>query len=164
MPPYNQVTKDHLKDVLAGKHSFLLNKDIKVCKITQYSEISVKLIYERALKHPNLAKYMPPALPKGRTIDKEYFYNVFNTLYPEEVSALLKHANEKRYTVENDTVKENSILLTDDWANQLEEMPFVSKQKGRMSHLLKQKSKFGVERKDRVTYEAYDFLKRPRGS
>ena len=33
-----------------------------------------------------------------------------------------------------------------------------------MSHLLKKKSKVQVERKDRVTYEAYDFLKRPRNS
>ena len=41
-------------------------------------------------------------------------------------------------------------------------MPFTSKQKGRMSHLLKQKSKIGTKPKERTTYEAYDFMKRPR--
>ena len=36
-------------------------------------------------------------------------------------------------------------------------MPFVSKQKGRMSHLLKEKSKVGVYQKERVRYESFDF-------
>ena len=88
---------------------------------------------------------------------------MFNTLHPAEVDSLIKHANDQRYSVQNDQVAENSILMTEEWANQLEELPFVSKQKGRMAHLLKQKSKIGVERKDRVTYTAYDFQKRPRG-
>ena len=41
-------------------------------------------------------------------------------------------------------------------------MPFVSKQKGRMSALLKQKSKVITVKKERVTYDAFDFDKRPR--
>jgi len=41
-------------------------------------------------------------------------------------------------------------------------MPFVSKEKGRMSHLLKLKSKIGVQRKDRVVYDVFDFEKRIR--
>ena len=39
-------------------------------------------------------------------------------------------------------------------------MPFVSKQKGKMSHLLKQKSKIGTKHKERIQYDAYDFNKR----
>ena len=54
--------------------------------------------------------------------------------------------------------------MTEDRANQIEELPFVSKQKSRMAHLLKKKSKVSAERKDRITYEAHDFLKRPRGN
>ena len=88
---------------------------------------------------------------------------MFNTLHPAEVDSLIKHGNDQRYTVQNDQVAENSILMTEEWANQIDELPFVSKQKGRMAHLLKQKSKIGAERKDRVTYTAYDFQKRPRG-
>jgi hypothetical protein len=41
-------------------------------------------------------------------------------------------------------------------------MPFVSKQKGKMSALLKQKSKVGVLSKTRTQYEAYDFVKKKR--
>ena len=39
-------------------------------------------------------------------------------------------------------------------------MPFVSKMKGKMSHLLKQKSKIGVKSKERVQYDVFDFGKR----
>ena len=43
-------------------------------------------------------------------------------------------------------------------------MPFMSKQKGRMSHLLKQKTKIGRAKAERKTYDAYDFMKRQRTS
>jgi len=41
-------------------------------------------------------------------------------------------------------------------------MPFISKQKGRMSALLKMKSKIATKRKERVQYDPVDFMKRPR--
>jgi|ETNmetMinimDraft_14_1059893.scaffolds.fasta_scaffold44954_1 hypothetical protein len=46
--------------------------------------------------------------------------------------------------------------------SELDSMPFVSKQKGRMSALLKQKSKVNAVQKPRVTYDAFDFEKRAR--
>ena len=64
--------------------------------------------------------------------------------------------------MKNDNVADNSIQMTEQWAEELADLPFVSKQRGRMSFLLKKKSKIDVERKDRVTYEAYDVSKRPR--
>ena len=41
-------------------------------------------------------------------------------------------------------------------------MPFISKQKGRMSALLKAKSKIKIERKPKVQYEVGASLKRMR--
>ena len=84
-------------------------------------------------------------------------YNVWNTIYPEDVTAVLEHANRNRFAIDSEKVKDNTIVLTEEWQEQLEAMPYVSKQKGRMSHLLKQKSKIGTKPKDRVTYEAFDF-------
>ena len=112
-------------------------QDVKFCNISQYGEIGVKHIYDKAITLPSMKLYFPDKLPKQRTIDKAYFYNVFNTLYPDEVANLIKHANEQRYTVENDKVADNSILMSEEWANQIEELPFISKLKGRMAHLLK---------------------------
>ena len=41
-------------------------------------------------------------------------------------------------------------------------MPFSSKTKGRMSHLLKSKSKLSIKQKPRVKYEPFVFNKRRR--
>ena len=43
-------------------------------------------------------------------------------------------------------------------------MPFISKEKGRMSHLLKLKSKIGVQRKERAVFDVAEFIKKPRDS
>ena len=39
-------------------------------------------------------------------------------------------------------------------------MPFISKTKGRMSMLLKKKSKIVVKKKERVTYPVYNFAEK----
>ena len=41
-------------------------------------------------------------------------------------------------------------------------MPFISKQKGRMSFLLKEKSKVAAFSKQRRTYDTYDFMPQKR--
>ena len=52
--------------------------------------------------------------------------------------------------MKNDNVADNSIVLTDEWAAELANLEVISKAKGRMSMLLKKKSKITVERKDKI--------------
>ena len=89
-------------------------------------------------------------------------YNVWNTLYPESVEMVIQHANKLRYSVEEDKEKSNAITITDEWQSEIEKLPFISKQKGKMSHLLKEKSKIEITYKPRVTYEHFPFEKRTR--
>ena len=77
---------------------------------------------------------------------------------------MIEHANHQRYSVDNQKVMNNTIAVTKEWEEELFKMPFVSKQKGRMSHLLKQKSKVGAVQKDRVKYDPLDFSKRKKGN
>ena len=90
-----------------------------------------------------MKKYFPDKWAKGTQCDKKYFFNVWNTIFPQQVKQVMDHANSQRYTVKGEEVKNNSIMLTERWENELKEMPFFSKEKGRMSHLLKLKSKIG---------------------
>ena len=68
-------------------------------------------------------------------------YNVWNTIYPDDVKKVIDHANSQRYAIDADKNKEHAIIITEEWQKELDSMPFISKQKGRMSHLLKIKSK-----------------------
>ena len=104
-----------------------------------------------------MSDYFPSKFPKGSQCDKEYMYNIWNTLYPEDVAEVINYANGLRYSIDTEAEKDNNILITDEWQKELNSLPFKSKQKGRMSLLLKIKSKLIEERKERKTYAAYDF-------
>ena len=59
-------------------------------------------------------------------------------------------------------MKQDTIVISGKWMQELDDMPFVIKQKGRMSMLLKQKTKVNAVPKERVIYDAFDFQKRAR--
>ena len=74
-----------------------------------------------------MARYFPDSYPKGRMCDRSYMYNVWNTLHPEDVKAVIAYANEVRYSLVSERIKEDTILITDAWKNEIESLPFVSK-------------------------------------
>ena len=50
--------------------------------------------------------------------------------------------------------------MTEEWAEELKDLPFTSQQKGRFAALLKSKAKIGVTRAPRKTYEPCDVFKK----
>ena len=137
-------------------------KDVRFINVAAYDELKVSSMYDFATGLPKMGSLFPSKYPKGRQCSRSYFYNCWNTCYPDDIKELLNHANSQRFSMKNEKLKQDSILLTEEWKQQLDSLPFCSKQKGRMSHLLKQKSKVGIIHKDRVKYEPYSFDKRPR--
>jgi hypothetical protein len=45
-------------------------------------------------------RFFPDKLPKGRLPDRDYFFNVLNTIREEYVQALIKHAHVQRFTAQ----------------------------------------------------------------
>ena len=60
-------------------------------------------------------------------VRKEYFFNVLNTLYPEYLPNLIKHAANTRFSGQLKTDEEETILCTNDWARELQEHPYFSR-------------------------------------
>ena len=156
------VTKDFMKDVLQGKKRMLKMQEVKFINAPLFDEIAVKHLYNDVSQLPLIKDYFPDEFPKGCQCDRNYFYNVWNTFYPLQVKETIDHANAQRYTISDDRARENAITITDEWEQELKSLPFVSKQKGRMSALLKAKSKVKIQRKPRVQYEVAPSLKRMR--
>ena len=71
-------------------------------------------------------------------------FNTWNSIHPDQVKEVIDYANQVRFGLDNEKVKEDSILMTKEWEDELKDMPFFSKQKGRFVALLKRKSKVGV--------------------
>ena len=71
-------------------------------------------------------QYMPDPTPDGRLPEREYFWNVLNTLQQEYVQQLIEHANAQRMTVQQDGNGADAIEISDDWWRKLNALPFVS--------------------------------------
>lgn len=93
MPPKHNITKDFMKLVLNNEKRMLHNKEVRIVKVPGYDELSLKNLYDKALEMPNMAYYFPSTYPKGRTIDRQYFWNVFNSLHGDTVEKLLNHSS-----------------------------------------------------------------------
>ena len=53
-------------------------------------------------------------------------FNVGHTEHTTIVDNLIAHAHKQRFAVDEDKQKAQSILITDEWAKELQDMPFLS--------------------------------------
>ena len=68
--------------------------DITPINVPLYQELNVADVQKMFAGHEELKKYLPDRMPKGRQIDRTYFFTILNTLEPEKVEAIIKHAQE----------------------------------------------------------------------
>ena len=90
-------------------------KDVRFVNPPAYGEIGVKHLYDRVVKLPGMAELFPSKYPKGRSCCRAYMYNCWNTLFPEDVASVIEYANKQRFSVDNNLVKGNSIMVSDEW-------------------------------------------------
>ena len=109
------INKDHLRSILKGDKSLLKMSEVKFCNVPAYDEIGVKALYKKVLKLPGMGIFFPDSMPKGKQCCKKYMYNIWNTIHPEDVEEILKVANNNRYAIDAEKVKENTIVITEDW-------------------------------------------------
>ena len=92
MCPYNMFTRDFAKEVFQGKKKLLKLSEVKLIQMTKYDELSVKNLYDKFLTLEGMAEYFPSKYPKGRICDREYMFNVANTLHQDVLKELIEHA------------------------------------------------------------------------
>ena len=59
-------------------------------------------------------------------MDKKYFFNIVNTLYPEELQTIVAHANAQRNAVEEEDQKKEAIMMSQEMADAMFRFPFIS--------------------------------------
>ena len=97
MPRESSVNKDFFRQVLSGEKSLLKIADVKFVQIPRFDELSVKNLFPRFKDDVEVMKYLPSTVPKGKTIDRDYFHNVLNTIHEDRVAAMIAHANKVRF-------------------------------------------------------------------
>ena len=126
LPPDTMINKDFLKQVLAGEKSLLKMSELKAVNVPKYDKLSVKYIHPRIKEDPKVLKYFPNRYPEGRVPDRTYTFNVYHTVYPEYVQSMIQHAQKQRNAVTEQSDHHDKILISKEWQEQLEAVPFIS--------------------------------------
>ena len=121
------LNKDFLRLILQEKKRLLKLKDKKSISVPHYDELSVKNLWPRFKLDAEFMKLMPDKLPKGKQVDRKYFWTCLNTLYPAYAEDLIKNANANRNRGGMAETAQDEILISDSWWAKLNEMPYIKK-------------------------------------
>ena len=78
--------KDFIRAVVSGKKKMLKLKDVRFICVPKYDELSIKNIFHQFRQYPEVMLYLPDEYPAGRGPNKEFFWNIVNTLDGNYVS------------------------------------------------------------------------------
>ena len=95
--------------------------------VPHYDELSVKALWPHVKKDADFTKYFPDTYPAGKGPPRQYFFDVLNTLQPEYLQQVMKHANEQRMSANTADQKEESIAISKFWEEELKAMPYLSR-------------------------------------
>ena len=111
--------------MLVGDKEFLPLEDLRPVAVGHWPEVSVKHMYDEFSVRPEIQKFMAPKLNKGRTLDKEYFFNIVNSHYATELKSIMQHASIQRNTEQEVEEKRESILMSERMAELMFSQPFM---------------------------------------
>jgi hypothetical protein len=78
-----------------------------------YQEISVKNLYEDAMKDELLVKYLPTKKQlSGRLPERDFFFGLMCTLRNQYMKDIIAVAQKARYTVAEDDTKKQAISIS----------------------------------------------------
>ena len=90
-------TKDYAKDIFAEKKQLIKKKNVFYIDVPKFDELSVKNLYDTLLELDGMQSYFPDYYPKGRQCDRDYMFNIANTLHPGVVQEYIEFALKQRH-------------------------------------------------------------------
>ena len=116
-----------MRDILADKKLHLKQNEIIRLDIPAYQELSVKNLYEDAMKDPVLTKYLPTKEQLSNKLpEREFFFGILCTLRKQYMTDIIHDASSKRFKVSDDDPKRQGIAITDGWFEELNKHPYHS--------------------------------------
>ena len=127
MPPESHTNKDFLKALLQNEKKVYKITDVKQIIVPKLDELRVKNIQEMTKADDELRMYFPNEYYKKLLPDRVFFFNTINIMYPEFLCTLISGAQTNRISETHLGEKKESILITDEWMQNLSAIPFYSK-------------------------------------
>jgi hypothetical protein len=126
MPPISKLNKDFLKNVLAGRKKLIPMNQVRPINVPKYDELSVIRLYKDAMAQASLAVFFPDIASEKHLPDREYFFNIINTIEPVYLDQLIRHAQTTRLTGKDAQPQDQMIEVDDFWKKELQASPFYS--------------------------------------
>ena len=81
VPPEKMLNRDFMKQLLVEDKKLLELRHVVHVAVPRYDELSVKKLWPLMQRDQVFMQYMPDPVPDGRLPEREYFWNVLNTLH-----------------------------------------------------------------------------------
>ena len=95
--------------------------------VPNYPEISVKNLYEDAMKDPQTSLYLPTREQlSGKLPERTFFFGILCTLKHQYMTDIITDAQKKRYTVGDGEKKSEGIQISSKWMEELTKYPYFS--------------------------------------
>ena len=101
--------------------------EVRFIAVPKLDEMSISNMLPMVKDDEQVRIYMPDEYFTGKMPDRTFFFNTISTLYPGFLEQLLSHANKQRTGDIEEKQKMQTILATDEWLENLNEIPFYSK-------------------------------------
>jgi hypothetical protein len=103
-----------------------------------YQEISVKNLYQDAMKDELLAKYLSTKDQlSGRLSERGFFFGLLCTLRNQYMKDIIADAQKARYIVEEGASGDKGIAISDAWMAELQKHPYHSNKYFRLTFIEK---------------------------
>jgi hypothetical protein len=97
LPSYDGTKLSFVRELLQNKKKALLRADVKMLTVPRYEELSVKNLYDDAMKDEELRLYLPEHDHLSSKLpERDFFFGVLGTVRPEYLKSIINHAEEQR--------------------------------------------------------------------
>ena len=143
LPPKQDSTQKFLRSIIMGNKLYVKCEDVIVIKVPQYNGLHVKDILKFASTKINIKKYLPD-YDYFKEPNREWLWNIVNTLVPQDFQSFIKEKIEIR---KNDIIKSQNlgIQAKPEFISIFRKSQAVSSMKGR-SHFLARMPKISKDR------------------
>ena len=115
-----------MRSVFADEKELLKRDEVITIKVPLFKEVKIEDLYQRYKDDPAMKLRLPDFFPKGRQIDRTYFFNVLNTVHTSDMEAILAHAFKQRNMAAHSGDMAETIKISEEWLERLKEVPFRS--------------------------------------
>ena len=119
MPPKTQVDKAFLRQIFQNEKKLLKKNEVRYIHVPHWDELSVKKMWLDLQSDKAFSVYFQDKYPDAKGPNRDFFFNILNTTYPDYLTQVMAHASKERFAADGEMNKNKTIKVSDEWINEL---------------------------------------------